>query len=230
MTTAATDRLTVIVPVRNDEQVLSELLDLLGRCELPALVVDAGDGSRTAACVGPPHAYIAAPASRGGQIAAGMQHAGSVWLWVVHADTRPSPRAIEWLKCLVATDTPAWGRFDVDLPGLKVVAGFMNWRSRLTKICTGDQAMFFHRDVLADIGGFPEQPLMEDIEVSKRLKQTAGSSFRAPRLQVLSSPRRWLRDGVVRTVLSMWLYRLRYYFGASPQQLARSYYRTKHDG
>jgi hypothetical protein len=98
----------------------------------------------------------------------------------------------------------------------------MNLRSCLTAICTGDQGMFVHRDLLAAVGGMPGQPLMEDIELSRRLKRV-----RRPRCRrevIGTSARRWLRRGVLRTILSMWRFRLRYWLGADPAQLAREYY------
>ena len=106
---------------------------------------------------------------------------------------------------------------------LGLVAWLMNWRSRLTRICTGDQAMFFATGILSEVGGFPAQPLMEDIELSKRLKRSSGV-FMAPKLAVRASPRRWRQRGVLRTIGHMWWMRLRYFFGASPGALYVAYY------
>lgn len=85
--------------------------------------------------------------------------------------------------------------------------------------------MFFHADLLDTIGGFPQQLLMEDIEVSRRLKASAPSAFVALRAVVETSPRRWRKAGVMQTVLMMWIYRCRYFLGADPTVLARAYYR-----
>ena len=223
-TAAPTDRLTVIIPVRHDDAALTRLLKRLSVWRLRALVVDGAASCGTARCVKPPHTYLTAPASRGGQIAAGVAQADTPWLWVLHADSEPSQQARDWLLERAATDTPAWGRFDVHLPGLSLIATFMNWRSRLTRICTGDQGMFFHTALLDRAGGFPKQPLMEDIEVSKRLKRAAPAAFSAPRATISASPRRWRQQGVIRTVATMWLYRLSYFFGATPERLVQRYY------
>ncbi len=171
--------------------------------------------------------YLYTSPSRGGQIAKGIEASSSSWLWVVHVDSRIERSAFDCLSRLIdgfdADCVPGWGRFDIELPGLPVVSAFMNWRSRFTKICTGDQSMFFARSLLEDAGGFPNQPLMEDIEVSKRLKNTRGR-FCAPKVKVRSSARRWQRYGRLRTVLSMWRFRWAYFRGVSAQQLYDRYY------
>ena len=220
--------LTVVVPVWRDDEALAGLLDHLDQLSLQwplrVIVVDGAATASTAALVDSSACYLATQPSRGGQIASGLAHVESSWVWVLHADCRPDASAVEYLQALCARGEPCWGRFDVSLPGLGWVAFFMNWRSRLTKICTGDQGMFFHNQLLRDIGGFPRQPLMEDVEVSKRLKRIAPAGFRAPRIRVESSPRRWRSHGVLRTVVSMWWFRLRYFFGARADDLVAQYY------
>ena len=216
--------LTAIVPVLHDDDALAELLRLLHAWRLPVVVVDGASADTTEALVGEDVDYLRTQPSRGGQIALAMKSVVTPWVWVLHADTRPSDQALAFVKGLSESDKPGWGRFDVVLPGLGVVGFFMNWRSRWSKICTGDQAMFFHRQLLQASGGFPEQPLMEDIEVSKRLKRSGRGTFHAPSIAVEASPRRWRSRGVLRTILSMWSFRLRYFFGAQPVKLAAAYY------
>jgi hypothetical protein len=104
---------------------------------------------------------------------------------------------------------------------LPLVAALMNRRSRLTGIATGDQAMFVTRRAFGAVGGFPDLPLMEDIELSKRLlKRSRPACVAAP---AITSGRRWERHGVWRTILKMWRLRLRYFLGTDPAQLAREY-------
>ena len=104
---------------------------------------------------------------------------------------------------------------------LGVVAWCMNLRSRLSGIATGDQAIFMTRAAYDAVGGFPEQPLMEDIEICRRLKRLGPPA--CLRLQVQTSGRRWEVRGVWRTILLMWRLRLAYFFGASAEYLARAY-------
>ena len=97
----------------------------------------------------------------------------------------------------------------------------MNLRSRLSGIATGDQAMFMTRAVFDAAGGFPVQPLMEDIEMSRRLKRHSAPACLAAR--VTTSGRRWQQRGVWRTIWLMWRLRLAYFLGASPEYLAARY-------
>ena len=104
---------------------------------------------------------------------------------------------------------------------LPAIAFGMNWRSRLTGIATGDQAMFARRTEFDAVGGFPEQPLMEDIELSRRLR--AGSRPACVRLRAITSGRRWDERGALRTVLLMWRLRLAYWLGTPAERLASRY-------
>ena len=119
----------------------------------------------------------------------------------------------------------AWGRFDVTIAGrsplLRLVAWSMNRRSRLTGIVTGDQALFVRREVFAQVGGFPELPLMEDIALSRRLKCLGRPLCLSQR--VITSGRRWEQRGVLRTIVLMWRLRAWYWLGADPSRLAKTY-------
>lgn len=144
-------------------------------------------------------------------------------LLFLHADTELPGDAFQ--RITQALSMQAWGRFDVRLDSsdirLRWVEAMMNLRSRLTGIATGDQAMFVRRDAFLAAGGFPEQALMEDIELSKRLlRQSRPACLRD---RVRTSARKWERGGVWRTVWLMWRLRLAYFFGAAPEQLAIEY-------
>ena len=119
-----------------------------------------------------------------------------------------------------------WGRFDVRLSGthrlFRVIEFFMNWRSRITGIATGDQAIFVKREAFDEVGGFPRLALMEDVSISKRLKKISRPF--CSRLMVVSSSRKWEEKGIVSTILLMWRIRLAFFFGAHPDRLARIYY------
>ena len=119
----------------------------------------------------------------------------------------------------------AWGRFDVQIEGrsvlLPAVARLMNLRSRLTGIATGDQALFVRRDVFEAVGGFPQQPLMEDIELSKRLRRISPPA--CLRAKVRTSGRRWDSRGAWRTIVLMWRLRLLYWLGVSAERLEAAY-------
>ncbi|MCW8840815.1 MAG: glycosyl transferase, partial [Gammaproteobacteria bacterium] len=106
-------------------------------------------------------------------------------------------------------------------PMLRVVERLINLRSRLSGIATGDQGIFVTRELFQHIGGMPQQPLMEDVALSRRLKRIGRPACLSQRL--LTSSRRWEQHGIVRTILLMWWLRAAYAAGVSPQRLARWY-------
>ncbi|MEX2353478.1 MAG: TIGR04283 family arsenosugar biosynthesis glycosyltransferase, partial [Gammaproteobacteria bacterium] len=143
----------------------------------------------------------------------------------LHADTRLPVNADRIISQALAGKHKGWGRFDVYIEGqscmLRIVAWLMNLRSRLSGIATGDQTIFVKRSLFEQVGGFPDQPLMEDIEISRRLKR-----FCRPvclKDKVTTSGRRWESRGIWRTILLMWKLRLAYWLGIPPERLARAY-------
>jgi rSAM/selenodomain-associated transferase 2 len=220
----------VIIPVRNEAAALPLLLaDLapLRAASAQLIVVDGGSSDATCALAAmQADQVLDASAGRARQMNAGAANAVSEYLWFVHADTRVSAESIQRLLAVLA-ERPIWGRFDVRLSGsglaLRVIGTMINLRSRLTGVATGDQAIFVARETFEALGGYADIPLMEDIELSGRLKQRARPRCLRPALS--TSSRRWEQNGIWRTVLLMWRLRLAYYCGASPDQLAQQYHR-----
>ncbi len=219
--------LSIIVPVLNEARQIVWRLRALAAMRavgVELIVVDGGSDDDTVTLATPYcDRVITAARGRAAQMNAGAAQAGGAALLFLHADTRLPADA----DCLIASAlaTNAWGRFDIRLTGahpmMPVIATAMNWRSRLTGIATGDQAMFVRRGVFEQIGGFAALPLMEDIELSRRLLRIGRPACLAAR--VISSGRRWQRHGVWRTIWLMWRLRLAYFFGADPHRLARAY-------
>lgn len=156
----------------------------------------------------------------------GAEQATGEVLIFLHADTFLPENALDLIQQQLATKRE-WGRFDIQLSGghfmFKVIGQLMNWRSRLSGIATGDQALFVTKKAFISVGGFPEIDLMEDIALSKALKNIGPPVCLKAR--VISSSRKWQQDGIVRTILLMWSLRLQYFFGADPDALAQRYYR-----
>ncbi len=220
--------LSVILPVLNEaETVTRQLMALRVFRERGAelVLVDGGSSDGTPALAAPEvDQLIVSARGRGRQMNAGAATArGNAFLFL-HADTCLPAAALTAVADALASGAP-WGRFDVridgSLRGLGLVARMMNWRSRLTGIATGDQAIFVRREAFETVGGYPELPLMEDIALSKRLKRLARPA--CLRQRVVTSARRWQKHGVLRTILLMWCLRARYFLGADPQQLAILY-------
>jgi rSAM/selenodomain-associated transferase 2 len=222
--------ISIVVPVLDDAPALRRLLDDLDAIpgmSAQRIVVDGGSGDGSYA-LAQRRADVVLRAARGRarQLAAGIAVADRDWIWMLHADARIDASAWHALTRAIATDNTRWGRFDVRLdgshPAFRMIEAMMNLRSRWTGICTGDQGIFVRRDLLELIEGIPDQPLMEDIELTKRLRRHARPVCLDAALGV--SSRRWQQRGIVATVLLMWRLRLQYFFGASPETLVRAYY------
>ena len=220
--------LSLILPVLNEASTVAEQLAMLqGLRERGAelLVVDGGSSDATVAlALAGSDQVLSSPRGRALQMNVGARASRGEVLLFVHADTT-LPRDADALIRAAIVGGATWGRFDVRIDGrhplLRVVETMMNWRSRLTGIATGDQAIFVRRDAFLAVGAYPELPLMEDIALSTRLKRIARPAcLRQP---VLTSGRRWEKHGVMRTIALMWRLRASYFLGADPQQLALRY-------
>lgn len=190
------------------------------------IVVDGGSGDDTVERArGFCDRLLMSRPGRGHQMAVGARHAAGDALIFLHADTELPPDGDLLITGAIAGGA-TWGRFDVCLSGggrgLRLVERAMNLRSRLTGIATGDQAVFVRRDVLEAAGGVPAQPLMEDIELSRRLLAVGRPA--CLRDTVWTSSRRWEEGGLVRTILTMWALRAAYRLGVSAHRLAAIYY------
>ena len=168
---------------------------------------------------------ITSERGRAQQMNAGAAVAQGDVLLFLHADTALPDDALRLIAIGLASTGRAWGRFDVTIAGadpmLAAVSTAMNLRSRWTGIATGDQAIFVRREAFEAVGGFTEIPLMEDVEISQRLKTL--SRPLCVRSRAITSARRWERDGVIRTIVLMWRIRFAYAMGVSPERLARRY-------
>jgi len=227
VTPMAPPPLSIVVPVLNEAASIGPRLAALAPLRARGaelIVVDGGstDGTATLAAV---HAdrVVRAPRGRASQLNAGAALARAPHLLFLHADTALPPQADALVARALAG--AVWGRFDVTIagrhPALPLVAALMNLRSRWTGIATGDQAIFVTREAFDAVGGYPDQPLMEDIELSSRLLHRARPVCIRDRVQ--TSGRRWESRGVWRTVLLMWQLRWAYWRGAPAEQLAQRY-------
>ncbi len=227
----ASSLVSVIIPTLNEERVLAVTLQRarqLGVCEI--IVVDGGSTDETRV-VATRHADVVVSARRGraAQMNAGAERTRGDILLFLHADTLVPNGFAEAVIAACAASDVIGGRFDVDLqpssPLIRLTGELMNQRSRLTRIATGDQAIFIRRDVFAQLGGYADIPLMEDIDLSRRMKR-AGRIACLPQ-RVTTSTRRWQKHGVIKTILTMWILRVLYFCGASPARLRRLYGDTR---
>jgi len=224
--------ISVIIPTLNESTTIARTLTrtvALGFDEI--IVSDGGSTDPTVpmvqACCDrvPATRLVTGPAGRARQLNTGARASGGEILLFLHADTELPLNAKTVIEAALADQALVGGRFDVrfDRPSRwgGMISWFMNRRSRMTGIATGDQAIFIRRRVFEQIGGFPDIPLMEDIEFSRRVKRLGPT---APLTEtVTTSFRRWEQHGPLRTILLMWTLRFLYWLGVSPVRLNQWY-------
>ena len=220
-------RLTIVIPVLNEAAIVVAALQSLAPLRARGaeiIVADGGSHDGTARLAEPlADRIITVRRGRGAAMNAGAALGTGDALLFLHADTALPDGADRLIDA--ALSRRAWGRFDLRIAGSRplfaVIARMINWRSRLTGIATGDQAIFVSRKAFEAVGGFPDLPLMEDIAISRRLKRLCRPSCIAT--PAVTSGRRWERNGVLSTILLMWRLRLSYYLGVEPAVLAELY-------
>ena len=222
-------QISIIVPVFNEEQTISQVSDYFQQlntsCELIFVDGNSADATVNALIQNQFKVINAEQSNRGAQLYKGALHAGGDILVFHHLDSRLPDNFATLINN--ATALHSWGRFDVQLDSqdwrMRLVETAMNMRSRLTGIATGDQAMFVRKETLLSYAGdLDDYPVMEDIYLSKQLKKVSKPACLHER--VVSSARYWQKNGVVTSIMKMWLFRLLYFFGMPPQKLYRLYY------
>ena len=224
-------RFSIIVPVLNEAYTINGALAHLENrtrgkdCEV--LVVDGHPRATTLGVIDAPWVIrLASPPGRGGQLARGAARARGDILLFLHADTQLPEGALAAIDRAMAGKGVVGGAFDlaIDAPGpaYRIIEAMANRRSRLTRIPYGDQAIFLDRVFYERIGGFQNLPLMEDVELMRRVKR-AGGAIRILTQPVVTSARRWQSEGVVYGTGRNWTLAALYLLGVSPWRLARFY-------
>lgn len=223
-------KLSIIIPTLNEARQIEATLLALAPIRargVQIIVADGGSADQTVELARPlADCVVTATRGRAYQMNQGADQADGDTLLFLHADTHLPSDADDLLSSALDSGKISWGRFDVAISGrsplLKIIAALMNLRSRLSGIATGDQAIFVQRALFESIDGFPLQPLMEDIELSRRLKRHSPPT--CLRARVTTSGRRWEAHGIWRTIALMWWLRLQYFIGVPVDQLARHYH------
>lgn len=218
---------SIIVPIFNEGDQVSDLtqrLTLLNDYVTDIIIVDGGSTDGCNEKLAKNFTVINSEKGRAKQMNAGAQQAQGTWLVFLHADTHFNSSL---LRAMIDQATlHQWGRFNVQLNarGLsyRVIEWFINTRSRLTNVATGDQCIFVRKRFFESLNGFKDIPLMEDVDFSKRARIHAPPKCLTE--VVKTSARRWQKYGVIKTVLLMWQLRLYFWLGKSPEVLAKKYH------
>lgn len=224
--------IAVIIPTLNESSTIARTLTRTVALDFDEIIVsDGGSTDPTipmvqACCARVPTVrLVTAPTGRARQLNEGVKACSSDVVLFLHADTELPPTAKTVIESALGNPGCVGGRFDVrfDQPSRwgAVISWCMNRRSRLTGIATGDQAIFVRRQIFEQMGGFPDIPLMEDIEFSRRLKRRGPTAALTD--CVTTSFRRWKKTGPLRTILLMWTLRFLYWLGVSPARLNQWY-------
>ncbi len=225
-----TQKLSIIIPSLNEATRISRTLNTLQTLRKNGHEIILSDGGSTDDTIkraeNKVDICINSHPGRAAQMNAGARCASGDILCFLHADTLPPKNIDAIIIQALSQSSKQWGRFDVRLTGkqisFRVIERLMNLRSCISSIATGDQGIFVYRHIFIQLSGFADIPLMEDIELSKRLRKIS-SALCIHKNPLITSSRRWEENGIISTVLLMWQLRLRYFLGTPESVLARAY-------
>ena len=224
-------RISVIIPVFREEGIIGEAIDrILNAPDYASvsgeiLVSDGDPGHSTLLAVkDKPVRGIGSEKGRGVQMNTAARLASGEILLFLHADTVLPDSAFESIRRALEDPEISGGAFSLRIdsrnPFLKMAAGLTNLRARINRIPYGDQALFIRESVFEEAGGFAPIPLLEDVELMRRLRRS-GKKIVILKDAVTTSSRRWEREGMVSTTLRNRLISVLYACGVKPEKLLK---------
>ena len=231
LSTNRSPAISVIIPVLNEAQGINDVITHIrsqAAVDVVEIIVVDGDpaGSTIKAISHPGIITAVAEKGRGSQMNRGAIRASGHILLFLHADTFLPPNAFARIRKCMEVTRHAGGAFDLGIDSerkiFRITERYVAWRTRLTRIPFGDQAIFVRRDYFERIGGYRDIPIMEDVDLMRRIRQRGDAICVVPE-KVMTSARRWQRDGIVFGTLRNWMLQALYYCGVAPERLARFY-------
>jgi rSAM/selenodomain-associated transferase 2 len=226
-----TIRFSIIVPVFHEGENINDLIENLTHLDsdknMEIIVVDGAQEKDTLGAIQRnPVIKISSERGRAKQMNAGASMARGEILIFLHADTELPVRALQKIHALMERSQYVGGAFDLGIKSNKfiftIIAKLSSWRSRLNRIPFGDQAIFIRKECFSKIGGYKEIPIMEDADLMRRIKKS-GNKIWIFYDRVMTSPRRWEKEGVIYCTLRNWTLQALYFLGVSPDKLALFY-------
>jgi uncharacterized protein len=226
-------KISVIIPVLHEGEKINEILDSVkaAAADIPyeAIVVDGDSSGDTIAHISDSSVItLTAPRGRALQMNAGAARACGDILLFLHADTLLPQKALPKIIEALSNGSFIGGAFDLIIQNrrwiFRAIGRAASWKHRLTRVPYGDQAIFMLRRYFKNIGGYAEIPLMEDVELMRRVKQRSGRITILPEA-VTTSSRKWDTDGVFYTIIRNWLIQVLYLFGVPARHLIKYYYK-----
>ena len=228
--------ISIIIPVLKEGEKIVELLDHLKKIQgnrfLEIIVVDGDEKGGTIQYLQDRNAVstLRSPKGRARQMNNGAAKAQCDILLFLHADTFIPDNAFEQIDSVCQKDKYVGGAFDLGFDNhkwsFKLIAKIASLRSRITRIPFGDQAVFVKRSYFEKIGGFQDIPLMEDIDLMRRIKKNGGKVWIIPQ-KVTTSSRKWEEEGILYATLRNWRLQLLYLGGVSSEKLVHYYYKKE---
>ncbi|NOY68742.1 MAG: glycosyltransferase family 2 protein [Deltaproteobacteria bacterium] len=222
---------SIIIPVLNEAGIINNTIAHIRSRAFGfshEIIVSDGDESGATINVIKAERIITCAGSRGrgSQMNQGAALATGLVLLFIHADTRLPEKAFESMNAALSRPHIAGGAFDLGIASskkaFKVIGAIASLRSRLTRIPYGDQAIFIRTRLFRQMGGYAPIPLMEDIDLMQRIRQS-GLAIDIIKRPVMTSPRRWESSGIIFTTLRNLVLSTLFYLGVSAERLARYY-------
>ncbi|MFO7667926.1 MAG: TIGR04283 family arsenosugar biosynthesis glycosyltransferase [Desulfobacterales bacterium] len=223
--------ISIIIPTLHEAHGINMCLEALYN-QFPdetfeVIVVDGdADGTTIRQIAHPKVIRLHAVQGRGKQMNAGANVATGEILVFLHADTSLPHNALSRIREVMADSKYVAGAFTLRFKSHKLafalIAGAASWRYRMTRFPYGDQAFFMSRAYFHEIGGFAEIPIMEDVDMMRRIKKR-GERIRILRDSVTTSPRRWEKEGILYSIIRTWALAFLFHCGADPERLAKHY-------